>query len=217
LHPPTLIIMAKRPAAGQTKTRLCPPLSPALAAELYEALLRDTLDLARRVPGVRPSVAYAPADAEGYFAALAPDVALWPQVGDGLGERLAAVTEAALAAGAPAVAVMSSDSPGLPPAYVAQAFATLDEGADLALGPAEDGGYYLAALRRPAPRLFREVTMSTPTVLQDTLAVAADLGLRAALLPPWYDVDTVADLRRLRDDAAPLTATRQVLARLPRL
>jgi rSAM/selenodomain-associated transferase 1 len=212
--PPHLIIMAKRPDPGQTKTRLCPPLTPALAAELYAGILRDTLDLARRTPGIRPVVAYAPDDAGGYFADLAPNLARVPQQGANLGERLANATTMALSAGAPAVVAMSSDSPSLPPAYLARAFAFLAAGADLVFGPAEDGGYYLAGLRRPAPRLFHDVPMSTPTVLRDSLAIAAELGLNVNLLPPWYDVDTIADLRRLHADPAPLRHTRPILERI---
>ena len=34
-----IVIMAKQPAVGRTKTRLCPPLLPAQAAALYEAML----------------------------------------------------------------------------------------------------------------------------------------------------------------------------------
>jgi glycosyltransferase A (GT-A) superfamily protein (DUF2064 family) len=84
------------------------------------------------------------------------------------------------------------------------------------LGPAEDGGYYLIGLKRPAPRLLREVRMSTPTVLADTLAIAAEAGLRVALLPMWYDVDDVASLARLRAelasaDAGVAPATRRFL------
>ena len=83
-----LLVVAKRPAAGQTKTRLTPPLSPEQAAALYECLLRDTLDLIRRVPDVQPAIAFLPEDAEGYFAALAPDFELFPQEGPDLGARL---------------------------------------------------------------------------------------------------------------------------------
>jgi uncharacterized protein len=213
LNSQILIIMARRPLPGQTKTRLCPPLTPAQAARLYEGMLRDTLDLARRVPGVRPAIAVSPVGAEGYFAALAPDALQLAQGAGGLGERLARVTGAAFAGGARAAGALSSDSPAVPAEYLAQAFALLAE-YDLALGPTEDGGYYLAALRRPAPTLFTTVTMSTPTVLSDTLAAAAGLGLRAALLPPCYDLDTAADLARLRADPTPLTHTRAALAEL---
>ena len=52
-----LLVVAKRPAPGETKTRLTPPLTPERAAQLYEAFLCDTLDLIRQVPDVRPFIA----------------------------------------------------------------------------------------------------------------------------------------------------------------
>jgi len=94
--------------------------------------------------------------------------------------------------------VIDSDSPTLPAEYLGMAFAALDGVADVVLGPCDDGGYYLIGLKRPQPRLLREVQMSTPFVVRDTLALASELGLRVALLPQWYDVDTVAELNRLR-------------------
>lgn len=201
---PALLVVARRPIAGQTKTRLCPPLDDATAASLYLCFLRDVIGIMRAVPDVRRQIVYVPDDAAGYFQALAPDMALSVQRGADLAERLDQLLTAALGAGARQAVVMSSDSPSLPAAYVAMAFALLATH-DVVLGPCDDGGYYLIGLKAPQPRLFREVTMSTPTVLRDTLAVAAALGLRAALLPPWYDIDTVADLERLRAElrAAP--------------
>lgn len=217
----SLFVVAKQPAAGQTKTRLCPPLDPETAAALYECFLRDTLALMRQVRGVRPAIAYLPLGAEAYFRALAPDMGLVPQRGGDLGERLANLLGDTLAAGAAQAVVMDSDSPSLPATYVQQAFAELDGPADLVLGPCDDGGYYLIGLKRPQPRLLREVRMSTPTVVHDTLAIAEALGLRTALLPGWYDVDTAGELDRLASElhAAPpevCPATRRLLARLPR-
>ncbi len=193
----TLLVIAKQPIPGQSKTRLCPPLTSETAAALYACFLRDTLALARQVPAVRHEIVYLPAAAADYFQALAPDMAQSVQCGADLGARLDHALTAALAAGAVAAVAIGSDSPTLPATYVARAFALLTSH-DLVLGPSDDGGYYLIGLRHPQPRLLREVTMSTPTVLRDTLAIAAELGLQVALLPPWYDVDTVAELTRLR-------------------
>lgn len=210
---PLLILMAKRPSPGHTKTRLCPPLSYEEAAELYAGMLRDSITLIQQVPGVQPAIAVSPDEARGYFADLAPAALLMPQGPGDLAQRLAYVTALAFADAAPAVAVMSSDTPMLPVAYLRQAFAALATH-DLALGPCEDGGYYLAALRRPAPSLFTSVTMSTPNVLRDTMAEAERLDLSVSLLPPCYDIDTPADLVRLQADPAPLLHTRAALQRL---
>lgn len=197
-----LIVMAKRPAPGRTKTRLTPPLDAIEAAELYRCLLLDTLDAVRAaalLAPLTPAIAYAPAAAESYFRSLAPDFALLPQQGPDLSRRLAGVMLAAGARGYGQVAAINSDSPGLPPAFLAEAFERLAEPRiDAVLGPTEDGGYYLIAWRRPFPQLILEVTMSTPRVLADTLAVARREGVRVALLPAWHDLDTAEDLARLR-------------------
>ncbi len=194
-----LLVIAKRPAPGHTKTRLSPPLLPEQASDLYECFLRDTLDVARAVPAVSRLVHYAPDAAADYFEQLAPDFGRRPQVGDSLGPRLDEVLTHCLEDGYQRAVIMDSDSPTLPPAYVERAFAGLDA-ADVVLGPCEDGGYYLIGLKRPQPRLLREVPMSTPYVLRDTLALARQAGLRVALLPVWYDVDTSQELERLRAD-----------------
>lgn len=197
-----LLVVAKQPAAGQTKTRLCPPLTGETAAALYECFLCDTIAIMRMTPDVGRGIVYLPEGAAGYFRQLAPDFTLTPQVGADLGERLDHALTAALMQGASAAVIMDSDSPTLPAAYLNAAFTHLQEGADVVLGPCDDGGYYLIGLRRPQPRLLREVPMSTPTVLRDTLAIAAALGLRVALLPTWYDVDTGVELQRLRRELA---------------
>jgi uncharacterized protein len=194
----TLIIVARRPIPGATKTRLCPPLDGETAAALYACFLRDTLLNARRVPGVQPVIMYTPEDAGSYFAELAPDLPARAQHGADLGSRLAHAFDETLADPGTCAVAIGSDSPDLPHHYISGAFGLLAGGADLVLGPADDGGYYLVGLRRPQPRLFLEVTMSTPAVLNDTLALAGELGLRSELLPIWYDIDTYADLRRLQ-------------------
>jgi rSAM/selenodomain-associated transferase 1 len=197
-----LLVIAKQPTPGQTKTRLTPRLTAAQAAALYECFLVDTLDLVRRVPETDPLIAYLPAEARAYFAALAPDFGLVLQEGAGLGERLDNALTGCLNRGYERAVIMNSDGPTLPVAYLERAFEALRVGADVTLGPSADGGYYLIGVRRPAPRLLREVRMSTPTVLADTLALAAEEGLRVELLPAWYDVDEAADLARLTRELA---------------
>lgn len=192
-----LFVVAKQPAAGQTKTRLCPPLRGEEAATIYAAFLADTLDIMRRVPDVHCGVAYLPDGADAYFRTLAPEMTLHLQQGESLGERLNHLITQALENGAAQAVVMDSDSPTLPPDYVAQAFDLLDRGADAVFGPCRDGGYYLVGMARPLPALLHEVQMSTSTVLADTLAIAAREGIRVALLPEWYDVDTGAELAHL--------------------
>lgn len=211
-----LLVMAKRPAAGATKTRLCPPLSPERAAALYACFLADSIETARaaarEVPGLVPAIAYAPEDAAAFFRDMAPDFAHVPQAGNTLGERLAGVLEEARRRGFEQVAAINSDSPSLPAAYLVQAFTALEDPAtDVVLGPCDDGGYYLIGWKRPHSFLVRGARMSTPHTLADTLALAAGAGLRVALLPPWYDVDSPDDLARLAADSGTGRHTREFL------
>ena len=193
-----LIVVAKRPAPGKTKTRLCPPFSPELASALYECFLFDTLDQMRQVSDAVHVIAYL--DECDYFQRLAPDFELIPQEGDDLGERLDHALTSYLSRGYERVIIMDSDSPTLPPEYLSQAFNVLSEGADVVLGPCDDGGYYLIGVKRPTPRLLREVHMSTPTVAAETIALAKEEGLNLVRLPVWYDVDDAASLSRLRQE-----------------
>jgi len=124
------------------------------------------------------------------------------QQGPDLGARLDKGLTYYLGLGYRQVATINSDGPTLPLAYLIAAFERLEGEADVVLGPADDGGYYLIGLKRPAPRLLREVRMSTPHVTSDTLALAAEEGLRVGLLPNWYDVDDAQSLARLKAELA---------------
>jgi hypothetical protein len=209
-----LVIMAKRPAVDETKSRLSPPLTPAQAAALYEALLRDTIDLAAGLEGVQLAVAVTPADAIDYFQRITPPgTTLLPIVGVDIGDCLNQALGRLLADGYTRTLAIHSDGPTLPAAYVQRALAELrNREIDVVLGPSEDGGYYLIGLKQPHPELFQGIAWSTDQVTAQTLARIGALGLRMAQLPSWYDVDTAADLDRLRaelptlpDDALPHT------------
>ncbi|HET7875034.1 MAG TPA: TIGR04282 family arsenosugar biosynthesis glycosyltransferase [Methylomirabilota bacterium] len=194
-----LAIMAKVPRAGEVKTRLCPPLTAAEAAEIYRCFLLDKIEQVRGLPGVTPAIAYAPPEERRVFEDLAPGWVLVAQRGPDLGSRLDHAFEDLLALGHQGVVMIDSDTPSLPREYLAEAVARLTSpGVDLILGPSEDGGYYLIGLRAPQPELFSRMAWSTPDVLPETLRRARALGLRPALLPPWFDVDTGEDLERLR-------------------
>ncbi len=120
---------------------------------------------------------------------------LRPQCGATLGERLMQATAAAFADGAQRVIVIGSDAPWLSAADILDAFAALDR-ADVVMGPAEDGGYYLIGLSRHTPALFEGIAWSTSAVYAQTTAIARALDLRLHELPRGYDIDRPEDLDR---------------------
>lgn len=226
----TLVIFAKPPIAGRVKTRLFRAeaneahahlgriLSAENAANLYAAFLRDLL--ARGVEaGFRKRRLYIAGELQSGGLpelAAANGYELRVQVGDDLGERMNHALSSELAEGAPGVVLIGSDSPTLPALYLAKAAAALGS-ADVVLGPANDGGYYLIGARTPIPTIFAPgIAWGTNTVLERTLERLAALekdGKTTVQLPTYYDVDTPADvrwliahLRMLGEQSAPSTA-----------
>jgi uncharacterized protein len=197
-----MAVMAKVPGLEPVKSRLHHSLPLAMVTLLYRCFLLDRLDGVLSLAGVRAVLAFSPPWAGIQASALAPaGYRLLPQRGADLGARMSGLLGGLLADGHPGALVMGADSPTLPIAFVAEAARALAEDwADLVIGPAEDGGYYLIGLRRSQPALFANVPWSTDRVMELTTDRARRLGLRMHILPEWFDVDTESDLRRLRDD-----------------
>ncbi len=224
--PHRLLLYTKPAIPGRVKTRLVGELTAEQAAELHGAFVADLL---ARLAGqdFELWVAWALEPGERLPASPVPGLR---QEGADLGERLFRGLERAAreAGGARAVAALGSDHPTIRPATLREAFSRIDGGADVALGPSLDGGYYLIALAPGAVRreLFEGIAWSTERVLAQTLERARAAGLEVALLEPASDVDTPDDLRRLAaalgaEDGAPDTAlcprTRDLLAAWGRL
>ena len=191
-----IAVMAKEPRAGLVKTRLAADLGDVAAAEMCEAFLRDTLEHLPPADGVTRVLYYSPAEAEGYFRALDAKATCLAQPEVPFGERLRLGFEQLFAAGHERVLFIGCDTPHLTTATIEQAFRALETG-DVVLGPCADGGYYLIGLRAPQPALFDDVPWSSPQVLPTTRARAAQLGLQLHELDEMFDVDEIADLRRL--------------------
>jgi rSAM/selenodomain-associated transferase 1 len=194
---PLLVIIAKQPQVGTTKTRLSPPLTLRAAAELFEAMLLDTIDLASSIGGLDLGVAVTPPDSIPYFERITPPgTLLLPVTCPDIGDCLVQVFDHLFLKGYPRVIAFNSDGPSLPAEYIQQALQLLADH-DVVFGPSEDGGYYLVGLEKLYPQLFEDIAWSTPEVLPQSLAKANAQDLRVAQLPGWYDVDTEAGLKRL--------------------
>jgi rSAM/selenodomain-associated transferase 1 len=194
---PVLIIIAKEPQVGTTKTRLTPPLEPAQAAELFEALLEDTIDLAASIEEIDLAVAVTPPESTPYFESKTPEgTLLIPVTCADIGDCLKQVFAELFKRAYPKVLAFNSDGPSLPREYIHQAVELLDT-KDVVFGPSDDGGYYLVGMKELHGELFSDIQWSTPLVMEQSLIRADAEKLRIALLPEWYDVDTAGDLERL--------------------
>lgn len=216
-----LLVLAKAPEAGRVKTRLCPPLTPAEAADLAAAALLDTLAAVRAVPGGRPVVALTGhlgrAARAGELAAALRGVPTPAQRGPDLGHRIAAAHRdtAALLPGVPVVQ-LGMDTPQVDPDLLAEAAGPLRDGAvDAVVGPAADGGWWALGLRDPrAATVIADVPTSRDDTGERTVAALRAAGLRVVLLPVLVDVDTAADAALVAREA-PATRFAAAVAALP--
>jgi glycosyltransferase A (GT-A) superfamily protein (DUF2064 family) len=68
---------------------------------------------------------------------------------------------------------------------------------DAVVAPAEDGGYVLIGLARPAPGLFEGIAWSGPDVMEATRERARHERLDLAEMRTFWDVDRPEDVARL--------------------
>lgn len=188
-----LILFVKNPLPGKVKTRIAATAGTETALAIYRALLFR----------LRQVVAQLPYDRYAYFSNHLGPAEEWPsrlyhcriQQGQDLGERMHRAIAEVLSE-QPRAVLVGSDIPGLNPTLLQQAFTALDD-ADVVLGPASDGGYYLVGMKEPCAEMFIGIDWSTPYVLQQTLAILNGMGKNTMLLPELSDVDTEEDWRKL--------------------
>lgn len=203
--PHRVVLFSKPSVPGRVKTRLAPRVGADGAARLHRAFLEDVVAAVRGEPALELVVAWAPTDGDSPADVAPPPVQL-PDLGvptrdqgpGDLGQRLLRVLSGEARGGRP-VAAIGSDRPELEAAELLAAFGALDGGADVAIGPARDGGYWALALAAHAVRreLFEDVAWGGPNVLETTLERCARLGLVVRLLDIGEDCDTPQDLERL--------------------
>jgi rSAM/selenodomain-associated transferase 1 len=206
-----LILLSRSPAAGPVKTRLAKESSFDFAQTLYSLFLQD---LAQTLQSLEWPifVCYTPDTAlarENLSNVLSPIFEKQPHtitqthvfLPQGSG-RLEARMDRAFAhcfeRGFDKVALIGGDLPDLPAARLKAAVEALHNH-DWVLGPSLDGGYYLVACTAQAfqPGLLDWQALPPNEIYLKTCERLRQNNLRVYALPPWQDVDTLADLKDL--------------------
>jgi glycosyltransferase A (GT-A) superfamily protein (DUF2064 family) len=213
-----LLIAARKPVAGQTKTRLGAAIGMDRAATLYQSFLHDlALRFMREPLGYRVGWAYTPEShpfretIQAMCPPLDPDGALYvQQEGNDWSARQARLLRWGTDHGFASTILTASDSPQMTREVVAAAFEAL-ETADVVIGRVHDGGYFLIGVH-DAHDVVTGVPMSTASAADSLIAQAVRRGLRVATVEPTFDVDIEPDLDllvalcRADPSAAPATA-----------
>ncbi len=194
-----LIVFAREPVPGRVKTRLAAAIGDIAAADAYSLMLENVLNNCRKLTGVETIVFW---DCDATSLPLLEnryECRSKLQAAGKLGQRMQAAFAEMFGSGCDHCCIIGSDSPDLPLAYIQEAFnrLTLPQ-TDAVFGPTHDGGYYLLGLSRLWPQLFENIGWSTPLTLRQSLDAAEKAGIKVALLPEWYDIDTLDDLEKYR-------------------
>lgn len=201
--PIAVAIVCKTPQAGQSKTRLSPPLTPQQCAELSAAFIRDVAQSMSDVAAASSYAIYTPTGSERDLLPLLPDgFRTMPQADGDLGQRLIRMTRELFTAGHRGVVLVNADSPTLPHSILRDAIAMTGHTDNVVIAPAHDGGYTLIGLTQPHDALFTDIEWSTPKVYEQTRARALQLRLPVVELPLWYDVDNAEYLAVLERELA---------------
>lgn len=201
-------VMAKYWEPGRVKTRLGASIGMRRAAAIHRVFCQHLANGLLNVADEQ-SFVITPASRQSEFAELLP--AAWGiqlQTDGDLGHRMQDwFMSDGPAPDGPAQRrlnrlLIGADCPTLTEATIRQTRRMLGDH-DIVLGPAIDGGYYLIALRegwRPEyAALLDAIPWSSDQVFGITCQRAQAAGLTLATLEPLEDVDTIAELDRLRE------------------
>ena len=186
--------MAKAPLAGKAKTRLIPALGAAKAARLHASLVKFTLTKHRHSRVCPIELCCSPNSRQLFFQAQKhPGIRLTTQSQGDLGFRMFFAIKQALL-NARSVVLIGTDCPDLQPNHITQGLQFLENGNHAALGPADDGGYYLIGLNQTNPALFTDIAWGKSTVLKQTRQKLKTLNWRWQELASLRDIDRPNDL-----------------------
>ena len=186
-----VILFAKLPILGLAKTRIAKSVGKKRAFEIYKELLGVTSEI---LEGFDYYVFYAGGDSssliEPYFHNALDFI---KQSNGDLGVKLKASFNLIYSKGYKNIVCVGSDSPYVTSFDISNSITFLEEGADVVLGPADDGGYYLVGCKENSLNIFDVDSWSSSDLMNDTLKIITACNLSAKLLESKSDIDTIED------------------------
>jgi uncharacterized protein len=191
-----IIVFVKAPYPGQVKTRLGQSIGSEAAAQLYRCFTEDVLETVDGL-GVSSVIFFAPASDEPVLKGWLGERCYRAQQGSHLGERMADAFQQCFGLGFEQVLILGSDCPDLPEDYLTAALEALRQNRAV-IGPSLDGGYYTLGFTPSTfcPAVFGPLPWSTDQVFALTVKLLEQQSCPVEVLPPWSDIDTLADLRQ---------------------
>jgi len=197
-----ILIFCKAPIPGLVKTRLYSVLSHQQAAELHIKLATESINQAIESQLCPVELWCSPDIRHPFFKRFR--ICLQEQQGDNLGERMSQAFLLTLDQSSSAI-LMGTDCPSLTADDLEQALTRLQEGNDVVIAPAEDGGYPLIGLKKMTNNsqyrsIFDGIDWGTSTVFDQTISRIDELELCYFQLAMQWDLDRPDDLQRYLDN-----------------
>jgi rSAM/selenodomain-associated transferase 1 len=190
-----VLVFIRAPELGKVKTRLEKKMDAVTVLGLYQCFVEDIIQTLTS-GGYDITVYFAPSHKESAVQAwLGSTIHIQAQTGRRLGEKMRNAFSDVFATEVDQVVLIGSDFPDLDIRIIHEAFAFLQK-KDVAIAPAEDGGYYLMGFRKDTfdGDVFTGIDWGTEHVYRQTLQRIRDASLNDHILPSWKDIDTYEDL-----------------------
>jgi rSAM/selenodomain-associated transferase 1 len=195
-----LLFFVKNPERGKVKSRLAASIGVDSAVHVYKNMAVQMISTLKK--GTFPLyICFFPKNAQKPIEHwLGKQYRYVPQKGKDLGERMRNGFVGGFAMGHKRVVLIGSDIPGLRIKYINEAFKSLKE-MDAVIGPAYDGGYYLIGFKEKtfSPQVFEGIAWGTKNVFEETMRKLKRIRRVVHILPYQRDIDTVEDLKYLKD------------------
>jgi uncharacterized protein len=193
-----VFVFARSPVLGKVKRRLAEAIGETRALAIQRKLLRHLLRVVSKTheeyPFLRPVLFHLgpqpKADLVSSFNGR-----LMAQPHEEMAANLAFAVSAPQTPERDGVIVIGADHPMIEPNHILS-MARLVAQYPVALGPAEDGGFWALATTVPLDGIVRGLPLGTAMVFKKLLESVERAGLAYGIGPVLWDVDTVADLER---------------------
>ena len=194
-----IIIFAKEPVAGHVKTRLARDIGDAAALGIYQKMVNETIEMASQSSLAKLELYVSGDFQHPLFQSIAEQQGIQVnlQQGCNLGERMFSALNQSLADASYSI-LIGTDCPVMSADYIEQAFHTLEQGQDIVIGPAEDGGYVLIGASRVEACWFNNIDWGSQRVLEQSRQALISSATNFQELQPLWDIDQLTDLQRWR-------------------
>lgn len=187
-----LIIFARNPELGKTKTRLAKTLGDEMALAIYYKLINRAQQITQSLP----------VDTAVYYSNFIDKEDSWDnnkylkhlQKGNYLGEKMHNAINEGFEIGYDEVILIGTDIYALTEEIIMNGFDKLANN-DVVIGPATDGGYYMIGMKKPHESIFKLDKWSHSKVNSQTVELVKQADLTFANTVMLNDIDDEDDLR----------------------